>query len=110
MLKYIFTNQMKNAGLFVILFFRRKDFEKSTCFLLAGFVQDYKYPTVDAFLQDYKQGKSEYEAYVKATKDWESKYGEKSTHRKLAEKQAEVQKREQDRVFNYRSPADRGAR
>ena len=27
---------MKNAGLFVILFFRRKDFEKSTCFLLAG--------------------------------------------------------------------------
>ena len=32
----IFTNQMKNAGLFVILFFRRKDFEKSTCFLLAG--------------------------------------------------------------------------
>ena len=35
---------------------------------------------------------------------------EKSTHRKLAEKQAEVQKREQDRVFNYRSPADRGAR
>ena len=29
---------MKNAGLFVILFFRRKDFEKSTCFLLAGFM------------------------------------------------------------------------
>ena len=27
---------MKNAGLFVILFFRRKKFEKSTCFLLAG--------------------------------------------------------------------------
>ena len=27
---------MKNAGLFVILFFRREDFEKSTCFLLAG--------------------------------------------------------------------------
>ena len=27
---------MKNAGLFVILFFRRKIFEKSTCFLLAG--------------------------------------------------------------------------
>lgn len=77
---------------------------------LSHIVQDYKYPTVDAFLQDYKQGKSEYEAYVKATKDWESKYGEKSTHRKLAEKQAEVQKREQDRVFNYRSPADRGAR
>lgn len=77
---------------------------------LSHIVQDYKYPTVDAFLQDYKQGKSGYEAYVKATKDWESKYGEKSTHRKLAEKQAEVQKREQDRVFNYRSPADRGAR
>ncbi len=30
--------------------------------------------------------------------------------RKLAEKQAEVQKREQDRDFNYRSPSDRGAR
>ena len=30
---------MKNAGLFVILIFRRKDFEKSTCFLLAGFEQ-----------------------------------------------------------------------
>jgi len=30
------ANQMKNAGLFVILFFRRKKFEKSTCFLLAG--------------------------------------------------------------------------
>ena len=27
---------MKNAGLFVILTFRRKVFEKSTCFLLAG--------------------------------------------------------------------------
>ena len=27
---------MKNAGLFAILFFRRKIFEKSTCFLLAG--------------------------------------------------------------------------
>ena len=27
---------MKNAGLFVILIFRRKTFEKSTCFLLAG--------------------------------------------------------------------------
>ena len=27
---------MKNAGLFVILIFRRKVFEKSTCFLLAG--------------------------------------------------------------------------
>ena len=33
-----------------------------------------------------------------------------SIHRKLAEKQAEVQKREQDRDFNYRSPSDRGAR
>ena len=32
-----FLNQMKNAGLFAILFFRRKVFEKSTCFLLAGF-------------------------------------------------------------------------
>ena len=30
---------MKNAGLFVILFFRRKKFEKSTCFLLAGLVK-----------------------------------------------------------------------
>ena len=27
---------MKNTGLFVILIFRRKTFEKSTCFLLAG--------------------------------------------------------------------------
>lgn len=77
---------------------------------LSHIVQDYKYPTVDAFLQVYKQGKSEYETYVKATKEWKSKYGKKSIHRKLAEKQAEVQKREQDRNFNYRSPSDRGIR
>lgn len=77
---------------------------------LSHIVQDYKYPTVDAFLQVYKQGKSEYESYVKANKEWNSKYGENSIHRKLAEKQAEVQKREQDRDFNYRSPSDRGAR
>ena len=31
---------MKNAGLFVILIFRRKVFEKSTCFLLAGLLSD----------------------------------------------------------------------
>ena len=31
---------MKNAGLFVILIFRRKDFEKSTCFLLAGLIKE----------------------------------------------------------------------
>lgn len=53
---------------------------------LAHVVKDYKYPTVDAFLQDYKQGKSEYEAYIKANKEWENRYGEKSIHRKLAEK------------------------
>ncbi len=77
---------------------------------LSHIVQDYKYPTVDAFLQDYKRGKSEYESYVKANKEWESKYGEKSIHRKLAEKQAEVQKREQDKnVFN-RSTTNRDAR
>ena len=43
----IFTNQMKKAGLFVILIFRRKVFEKSTCFLLAGLLNSgdggYKY-------------------------------------------------------------------
>lgn len=77
---------------------------------LSHIVKDYKYPTVDAFLQDYKQGKSEYEAYVKATKKWESKYGEKSIHRKLAEKQAEVQKRKQEREVYDRSPSNRGAR
>lgn len=43
---------------------------------LSHIVQDYKYPTVDAFLQVYKQGKSEYESYVKANKEWNSKYGE----------------------------------
>ena len=32
---------MKNAGLFVILIFRRKTFEKSTCFLLAGLTRCY---------------------------------------------------------------------
>ena len=31
---------------------------------LSHIVQDYKYPTVDAFLQVYKQGKSEYESYA----------------------------------------------
>lgn len=46
---------------------------------LSHIVQDYKYPTVDAFLQVYKQGKSEYESYVKANKEWNSKYGENST-------------------------------
>jgi len=34
--KRLLANQMKNAGLFVMLFFKRKIFEKSTCFLLAG--------------------------------------------------------------------------
>ena len=29
-------NQMKEAGLFALLIFREKNFEKSTCFLLAG--------------------------------------------------------------------------
>ena len=29
-------NQMNEAGLFAILIFREKIFEKSTCFLLAG--------------------------------------------------------------------------
>jgi len=31
---------MKNAGLFIILFFKRKIFEKSTCFLLAGLTKE----------------------------------------------------------------------
>ena len=30
---------MKNAGLFVILFFRKENFSKSTCFLLAGLTE-----------------------------------------------------------------------
>ena len=77
---------------------------------LSHIVQDYKYPTVDAFLQDYKQGKLEYDTYVKATKEWESRYGEKSIHRKLAEKQAEVQKREQERNIYFRSPSCRETR
>lgn len=54
-------------------------------------------------MQDYKQGKSEYESYVRSTKEWKSKYGENSIHRKLAEKQAEVQKWEQDRDINYQA-------
>ena len=32
---------MKNTGLFVILIFRRKVFEKSTCILLAGLTVDF---------------------------------------------------------------------
>ena len=32
---------MKNAGLFVILIFRRKGFGKSACFLLAGLTKEY---------------------------------------------------------------------
>ena len=70
---------------------------------LSHIVQDYKYPTVDVFMQDYKQGKSEYESYVRATKEWKSEYGENPIHRKLAEKQAEVQKREQYRDINYQA-------
>ena len=31
---------MKDAGLFVILIFKRKVFEKSTCFLLAGLTKE----------------------------------------------------------------------
>ena len=31
---------MKNAGLFVILFFRKENFSKSTCFLLAGLAKE----------------------------------------------------------------------
>lgn len=77
---------------------------------LSHIVQDYKYPTVDAFLKEYRQGKSEYESFVKAKKEWESKYGEDSIHRKLAEKRSEVQKREQERFFHFCSPSGRGAR
>ena len=33
-------NQMKNAGLFVMLIFRRKGFGKSACFLLAGLTKE----------------------------------------------------------------------
>lgn len=76
---------------------------------LSHIVQDYKYPTVDVFLQVYKQGKAEYEAYERASEEWESRYGEKSIHRKLAEKQAEVQKREQEKD-HCRLPSSRGAR
>ena len=57
---------------------------------LSHIVQDYKYPT-------------EYESYVRATKEWKSEYGENPIHRKLAEKQAEVQKREQYRDINYQA-------
>lgn len=77
---------------------------------LSHIVQDYKYPTVDAFLQVYKHGKSEYDAYVKATKEWKTKYEEKSIHRKLAEKQTEVKRREQEGDTYYRPPSSRGAR
>lgn len=35
-----------------------------------------------------------FDTYAKAKKEWKSKYGEKSIHRKLAEKQTEVKKRE----------------
>ena len=46
----IFTNQMKKAGLFVILIFRRKVFVKSTCFLLAGLTKVCDYMSVCTFL------------------------------------------------------------
>ena len=77
---------------------------------LSHIVQDYKYPTVDVFMQDYKQGKSEYESYVRATKEWKSEYGENPIHRKLAEKQAEVQKREQYRDINYQAQVSKRTR
>ena len=49
------ANQMKNAGLFVILFFRRKVFEKSTCFLLAGLPRE-----MTRFLRGYYEKSIKY--------------------------------------------------
>lgn len=43
---------MKNAGLFVILIFRRKGFGKSACFLLAGLSNEIDYYSMKQYTMD----------------------------------------------------------
>ncbi len=77
---------------------------------LGKIVQEYGSKTVDEFYQIFNTASSDYYDYKEEVKNWESKYGENSLQRKLAEKQAEVKKRQEEREYIYRPPTDRGAR
>lgn len=77
---------------------------------LGKIVQEYGYKTVDEFYRLFNNASSDYYAYKKEVTNWESKYGENSLHRKLAEKQAEVKKRQEEREYIYHPPTNREAR
>lgn len=77
---------------------------------LGKIVQEYGSKTVDEFYQIFNTASSDYYDYKEEVKNWESKYGENSLQRKLAEKQAEVKKRQEEGEYIYRPPTDRGAR
>lgn len=70
---------------------------------LEKIVQEYGYKTVDEFYRLYNNTSSDYRSYKEEVKNWESKYGENSLQRKLAEKQAEVKKREKKQEYSYHS-------
>ena len=77
---------------------------------LGKIVQEYGYKTVDEFYRLFNNASSDYRSYKDEVKNWEAKYGEKSLQRKLAEKQAEVKKRQEEREDIYRPSTNRGAR
>ncbi|SDM48811.1 MobA/MobL family protein [Lachnospira pectinoschiza] len=77
---------------------------------LEKIVQEYGYQTVDEFYRLFNNASSDYYDYKEEVKNWEAKYGEKSLQRKLAEKQAEVKKRQEEQDYIYRPPTNRGAR
>ncbi len=77
---------------------------------LGKIVQEFGYKTVDECYQLFKNASSDYYEYKEEVKNWEVKYGENSLHRKLAEKQAEVKKRQEEREYIYRPSTNRGER
>ncbi len=77
---------------------------------LKKIVQEYGYKTVDEFYRLYNNASSDYYDYKEEVKKWKSQYGENSLHRKLAEKQVEVKKRQKERDYIYRPPTNSGTR
>ena len=58
---------------------------------------------MDEFYRLFNNASSDYRSYKDEVKNWEAKYGEKSLQRKLAEKQAEVKKRQEESIVHQRT-------
>lgn len=81
---------------------------------LQNIVKRYGYKNVKAFMTEFNASKTEYEAYQKATENYERKLAGKpekvSIHERLQRGQQEIREREADRQHTVTKPKDRGGR